>query len=171
MPKHEWLPGNFYLIVTFSPASKTAQYFKILKFQALLWVGTAIAYSLIRLTSVSKPAALAGAVAANEFKSKRSVFMNAKIKTMVFGSLIAGSLLMAAGPAMGHDYRGWSERDRRWSRRAELRSDYRELARARHKLEYDRARHAPRWIIAQDLARIRQIENEIRADRRALNRY
>jgi hypothetical protein len=97
--------------------------------------------------------------------------MNAKIKTMVFGSLIAGSLLMAAGPVVGHDYRGWSERDRRWGRRAELRSDYRELARARHKLEYDRARHAPRWIIAQDLARIRQIENEIRADRRALNRY
>jgi hypothetical protein len=97
--------------------------------------------------------------------------MNNKIKAILSGSLIAGSLLMAAGPAIGHDSWRWSERDRRWSRRAELRSDYRELARARRKLEYDRARHAPRWIIAQDLARIRQLENEIRADRRALNRY
>jgi hypothetical protein len=97
--------------------------------------------------------------------------MNTKIKAIVFGSLIAGSLMMAAGPALAHDYGRWSERDHWWGRRAELRRDYRDLDRARRQLEYDRAHHAPRWIIARDLARIRAIENEIRDDRRAFNRY
>ena len=98
--------------------------------------------------------------------------MSTKIKSILFGSLIVGSLMMVAGPVLAHDYGRWSEREHQWwSRRAELRRDYRDLERARRQLEYDRAHHAPRWIIAQDLARIRDIENEIRADRRALNRY
>lgn len=52
-------------------------------------------------------------------------------------------------------------------RRAELRSDYRDLMRAREQLEYDRRHHARRRKIAEDEARIRDIEREINADRRA----
>ena len=85
---------------------------------------------------------------------------------MLFGSLIAGSLLASTGPVMARDYWHWSERDRRWDRRAELRSDYRDLAAARRQLEYDRRHHASRRRIAEDEARIRQIERDIRADRR-----
>ena len=92
--------------------------------------------------------------------------MKTKLRKMIFGSLIAGSLLASAGPLMAHDYWHWSERDRRWYRRAELRSDYRDLAAARRQLEYDRRHHASRRRIAEDEARIREIERDIRADRR-----
>jgi outer membrane murein-binding lipoprotein Lpp len=92
--------------------------------------------------------------------------MKTKLRKMIFGSLIAGSLLASAGPVMAHDYWHWSERDRRWVRRAELRSDYRDLAAARRQLEYDRRHHASRRRIAEDEARIREIERDIRADRR-----
>ena len=92
--------------------------------------------------------------------------MKTKLRKMIFGSLIAGSLLASTGPVMAHDYWHWSERDRRWYRRAELRSDYRDLAAARRQLEYDRRHHASRRRIAEDEARIREIERDIRADRR-----
>jgi DNA-binding FadR family transcriptional regulator len=97
--------------------------------------------------------------------------MHSKLKSMVLGGVIAGSLIMSAGPAMARDYWHWSERGQRWSRRADLRSDYRDLAQARRQLEFDRAHHASRRRIAQDLARIRDIEADIRADRRELARW
>jgi hypothetical protein len=96
--------------------------------------------------------------------------MNKKIKTLIVGSFIAGSLLAASAPAMARDYWHWSERQARWERRADLRSDYRDLAAAKRQLEYDRAHHASRRRIAADQARIRDIENDIRADRYASRR-
>jgi hypothetical protein len=92
--------------------------------------------------------------------------MNAKLKAIVFGSFLAGSLMMSVGPAMAQDYWRWSERDHRWTRRAALRSDYRDLERARWQLEYDLRHGASRRRIAEDRARIREIERDIRADRR-----
>jgi hypothetical protein len=93
--------------------------------------------------------------------------MKTPFTKVVVGTLIAGSLMIAAGPALAHDYRYWPERERRsgWERRAELRRDYRELAAARRQLEYDRAHGASRRRIAEDLRRIREIEREIAFDR------
>ena len=92
--------------------------------------------------------------------------MNSKFRTIVFGALVAGSLLASAGPVLAHDYWHWSERDRRWDRRAEWRSDHRDLAAARRQLEYDRRHHASRRKIAEDEARIRDIERDLRFARR-----
>ena len=94
--------------------------------------------------------------------------MSKNIKTWFTGIVVAGSLFAAAGPGMARDYWHWSEHERRWDRRADLRSDYRDLAQARRQLEYDRAHHAGRHRIATDIARIQEIENDIRADRYAL---
>jgi hypothetical protein len=49
-------------------------------------------------------------------------------------------------------------------------SDYRDLNQAKRQLEYDRAHHANRRVIARDLERVRAIENDIREDRHAFNR-
>ena len=91
--------------------------------------------------------------------------MRRKIKTAVLGTFIAGALMT---PALWlADNWHWSKEHNRWDRRAELRSDYRDLERARQQLEYDRRHHASRRKLAEDEARIRDIEREINADRRA----
>jgi hypothetical protein len=95
--------------------------------------------------------------------------MNSKFKCLVVGGLIAGSLAFSASSVLARDYWHWSERQHRWDRRADLRSDNRDLAHARRQLEYDRAHHANRRVLARDLERIRDIENDIREDRRAFN--
>ncbi len=77
--------------------------------------------------------------------------MNRKINGLIFGSLIFG--------------------EERWERRADLRRGYRELEDARRQLDYDLRRGASRWRIAEDEARIREIEAAIRADRRELSRW
>jgi len=87
------------------------------------------------------------------------------LKTAVLGTFIAGALMT---PALGlADNWHWSKEHNRWDRRAELRSDYRDLERARQQLEQDRRHHASRRKIAEDEARIRDIEREVNADRRA----
>jgi hypothetical protein len=102
--------------------------------------------------------------------------MNRKINGLIFGSFILGSLAISTGPAMARDYWQardywhWSEREQRWDRRAELRSEYRDLEQARRQLEYDLRHGASRRRIAQDEARIRDIELAIREDRRQLSR-
>jgi hypothetical protein len=68
-----------------------------------------------------------------------------------------------------HDYDRWGSRDATWNR--ELREDYAALDRARAKLEYDLRRGASSRTIAEDRARIRRIEEEIREDRRQANWY
>lgn len=95
--------------------------------------------------------------------------MNSKFKSPILGSLVAGSLAFSASSVLARDYWHWSEKEHRWDRRADLRSDYRDLAQAKRQLEYDRAHHANRRVIARDEERIRDIENDIRQDRRAFN--
>jgi hypothetical protein len=96
--------------------------------------------------------------------------MRPKLRTVVFGGLIAGSLMMSSAPAMARDYWHWRDNDHRWERRAEIRSEQRDLAQARRQLAYDRAHHASRRTIAQDEVRIRQIEQDLREDRRLSRR-
>jgi len=97
--------------------------------------------------------------------------MNRKMNGLIFGSLVLGSLAISTNSAMAqYDWR-WSEREHRWERRADLRREYRELEDARRQLEYDLRRGASRWRIAEDEARIREIEDAIRADRRELSRW
>ena len=96
--------------------------------------------------------------------------MQSKAKMLIAGGFLAGSMLVSAGPASARDYWHWSESNRRWDHNAEIRSDQRDLARARRQLEYDRAHHASRRTIAQDEARIRDIERELRHDTRQARR-
>jgi hypothetical protein len=105
------------------------------------------------------------------------------LKTMVWGSLVAGSLLALDDAAFagerwyfpGRSHRaseGEIRRDRREIRqdRIELHRDYRELARDRHELRRDILRGAGRREIARDRAEIRRDLGEIAEDRRELRR-
>jgi hypothetical protein len=98
-------------------------------------------------------------------------FMGAKFKTIVLGTLVAGSLALSAGPVMAgywdwphRDYRDYRDsryrdsRDYRWTRREGL---YRQLDEARRKLAYDRAHHASREQLAHDDRRIQDLWREI----------
>ena len=97
--------------------------------------------------------------------------MNRKMTGLIFGSLILGSLAISTNSAMAqYDWR-WSEREQRWERRADLRREFRELEEARRQLEFDLRHGASRRRIADDEARIREIEDAIRADRRELSRW
>ncbi|HEV8341466.1 MAG TPA: hypothetical protein VGR30_03740 [Candidatus Binatia bacterium] len=103
------------------------------------------------------------------------------LKTIVWGSLVAGSLLMV-GDAVFADERGRFHRGGRHGfpreirqdfreiqgDRAELHRDYRELARDRHELYQDIRRGAGRREIARDRAEVRQDLREIAQDRREL---
>jgi hypothetical protein len=93
--------------------------------------------------------------------------MKNRTKTLLFFSLIAGSLILQAAPAGARDYWHWAEREHRWERGADLRSDRRDLEEARRQLRYDRNHHASRRKSAQDEARIRDLERDIREDRTA----
>ena len=96
--------------------------------------------------------------------------MSTKIRSLLSSSILAGSIVISAAPIMARDYWHWRANDHRWERRAELRSDRRDLAEARRQLEYDRAHQASRRKIAQDEARIREIERDIREDMRQSRR-
>jgi len=96
--------------------------------------------------------------------------MKSNLKILIAAGSVAGALALSAGPALARDYWHWSERNHRWDYRADIRSDQRDLARARRQLEYDRAHHASRRTIARDLERIRAIESDLREDRHAYNR-
>lgn len=92
--------------------------------------------------------------------------MNHKIQTLLFGTIVTGSLMLPAAPALARDYWHWAEREHRWERRADIRSDYRDLNEARRQLEWDR-NHRGGWRrVADDEARVAQLERDIREDRR-----
>ena len=93
--------------------------------------------------------------------------MMSKIKLFAFSSLVTVSLLGPASSVLARDYWHWSKEHNRWDRRADLRSDYHDLEQAKRQLDYDRHHHASRRKIAEDEARIRDIERDIQADRRA----
>lgn len=94
--------------------------------------------------------------------------MNAKVKNFLFSGLVAGSLMASAAPAMARDYWHWN--NNRWDRRADIRSDQQDLAQARRQLAYDRSHRASRHTIAVDEARIRDLERDLREDRRLSQR-
>jgi len=88
-----------------------------------------------------------------------------KIRLFAFSSLVTVSLLAPASSVLARDYWHWS--NNRWDRRADLRSDYHDLEEAKRQLDYDRRHHASRKKIAEDEARVRDIERDIQGDRRA----
>jgi len=90
--------------------------------------------------------------------------MSIKIKSLMSSTVLAGSLVFSVAPVMARDYWHWQEKDRRWEHRADLRSDQRDLTQARRQLDYDRSHRASRHTIAEDEARIRDIQRDIRVD-------
>ncbi|HEX7230795.1 MAG TPA: hypothetical protein VF452_10405 [Candidatus Binatia bacterium] len=91
--------------------------------------------------------------------------MTNQIKLFALSSFVILSLLAPASSVLARDYWHWS--NNRWNRRADLRSDQHDLEQARRQLDYDRRHHASRKKIAEDEARVRDIERDIQADRRA----
>jgi hypothetical protein len=112
--------------------------------------------------------------------------MNSKFKTIVFGGLVAGSLIMSAVPVMAWDWpwynrnqrsdnrsdqradKRWDERsdhrsdNREWDKRWGSGSDYQEWQQARQQALYDASHHASRKKIAEDDARADEILNRMR---------
>ena len=87
--------------------------------------------------------------------------MSRKTKTLVLGIMLAG-FFTSAVPVTAREYWHWHERNHQWERRTDLRSEERDLAEARRQLEYDRSHRASRRRIAQDEARIKDIETDLR---------
>ncbi len=104
--------------------------------------------------------------------------MNKKLKTTVLGALVAGSLVLSAGPSLA--WEGWHGRhEEHWQRgvrqqmrndRRDIRRDYAELGRARRQREYLRRHHASRGRIAQQNQHIWDLWNDIRGDRTDIRR-
>jgi hypothetical protein len=94
--------------------------------------------------------------------------MNNRMKTAFFAAIVTGSLMLQAVPASARDYWHWAEREHRWEHRADIRSDQRDLAEARRQLDWDLEHHASRRKIAEDRARITDLERDIHVDRRAM---
>jgi hypothetical protein len=103
------------------------------------------------------------------------------LKTIVWGSLVAGSLFIVGDTVFAeergrfhrggrHGFSGEIRQDYREIRRdrAELHRDYRELARDRRELYQDIRRGAGRGEIARDRAEIRHDLRQIAQDRREL---
>ena len=100
--------------------------------------------------------------------------MNSKFKTIVFGGLIAGSLIMSAVPVMAWDWHNWFNRNqgsdnrseqrsdnRGWDNRGGSGSDYEQWQQARQQALYDASHHASRKKIAEDDARADEIQNRM----------
>ncbi len=88
-----------------------------------------------------------------------------RIKTIMLGGLIVGSLVMSAGRVIAQDHWHWSDQEHQWNHRADLRSDYNDLREAKRQLENDRRHHADRRRIADDRRRIDEIQDDINADK------
>ena len=93
--------------------------------------------------------------------------MTHKIRTLFITVLATGALMLQALPASA-DYWHWAAHEHRWERRADIRSDQRDLAEARRQLTWDLNHHASRRKIAEDRARIRDLERDMHQDRRAM---
>lgn len=97
--------------------------------------------------------------------------MNRKISPLIFGSLIVRSLISSSPALARHEWRWSTYQEDRWENRADLRRGYRELEDARRQLQYDLRHGASSRRIARDEARIREIEDNIRAERREFSRW
>ena len=97
-------------------------------------------------------------------KFAKEDFMN-KLKTIVFGSLVAGSLIAAAGPALARVE--WRDVI---NDRARLRMDYDELAQNRRQLDWDLDHGASRYQLDRDHQAIQDKLDDIRRNRETLQR-
>jgi hypothetical protein len=88
-----------------------------------------------------------------------------KLKTIVFGSLVAGSLIASAGPALARVE--WRDIV---NDRARLRMDYDELAQNRRQLDWDLDHEASRYQLDRDHQAIQDKLDDIRRNREALQR-
>ena len=117
----------------------------------------------------------------NELKAQKTpkeALMNTKFKTIVLGTLVAGSLVLSAGPVLARD--DWHGRydDHRWNGvrrdtgndRRDLRQDYADLARARRQRAFDRRHHAGRRRLGWEHRQIHDLLNDIHNDRRDIRR-
>jgi hypothetical protein len=93
--------------------------------------------------------------------------MKNKRKSLMTAGFVTGALLATTGPVFAHDYWHGSREYNHWER-ADLRSDYHDLAGAKSELQRDRSHHASRQTVRNDEARIRDIEHDIDADRHPL---
>ena len=91
--------------------------------------------------------------------------MKNRLKTFLLGGLMTGALLATTGQVFANDYWYWSKEHNRWDHRADLRSDYHDLEEAKRQLAHDRSHHASLQKLAEDEARIRDIDHDIHADR------
>jgi len=86
-----------------------------------------------------------------------------KLRTIIFGSVLAGSLALPAASALARvDWRDL-ENDR-----ARLRTDYEELAQARRQREWDMYHHATGYQLRMDDQAIQNKLDDIRRDREIL---
>ena len=90
--------------------------------------------------------------------------MNRKLKIFVAGLFLSG-VLTAPALSFARDHQQWSREDNRWDHRTERRSSRREVAQARQQLDYDLSHHASRKKLAQDDARIRELDRDARSNR------
>ena len=88
-----------------------------------------------------------------------------KLKTIVFGSLVAGSLIASAGPALARVE--WRDIV---NDRARLRMDYDELAQNRRQLDWDLDHEASRYQLDRDHQAIQDKLDDIRRNRETLQR-
>jgi hypothetical protein len=95
--------------------------------------------------------------------------MKLTIKNFVLTVLMTGTLLIPAASAIADSWH-WSREHNRWDRHADVRSDRRDLEEARRQLDYDNSHHASRKKLAEDNARIQDLERDFHVDRRARRR-
>jgi hypothetical protein len=92
--------------------------------------------------------------------------MDKKKQTLLVAAILTGSLMLQAAPASARDYWHWVAHEHRWEHRADIRGDRRDLAEARRQLDWDVQHRAGRRKIAEDRARIADLERDIHEDRR-----
>jgi len=91
--------------------------------------------------------------------------MNSKLRSVVFGSLVAGSLIISAAPALARvDWRD-IENDR-----TRLQQSYEELAQNRRQLDWDLDHGASSYRLDQDHKAIQNKLEDIRRNRENLRR-
>jgi chromosome segregation ATPase len=88
-----------------------------------------------------------------------------RLRRIVFGSLVAGSLLLSAGPTLARvDWRDIQ------NGREKLLTDYDELARNRRQLEWDLDHGASSYQIERDRRAVENTLEDVRRDRELLRR-
>lgn len=90
--------------------------------------------------------------------------MNRNLKIFVAGIFLSG-VLMAPALSFARDHRQWSRGDNRWDHRFDRRDTRQEFEQARQQLDYDLSHHASRKKLAQDDARVKELNRELRINR------